>query len=166
MKLIKRGFHLQDYNMNFIRTLSHSKITMAWNWFYVCMFNVYPPPFCLLTCSSMNEDTLVGPQVAKVKQHHIGSDVVDREGCCLLKAHALRDEEGVVCRHHRHLLPQPEAVQHHHLVTDLEQKTHAVWVEDTGEKNGTEPNAVIPNQGWLFCFWKERLCVDIFICKD
>lgn len=29
MKLIKRGFHLQDYNMNFIRTWSHSKITMA-----------------------------------------------------------------------------------------------------------------------------------------
>lgn len=112
----------------------------------------------------MNEDTLVGPQVAKVKQHHIGSDVVDREGCCLLKAHALWDEEGVVCRHHRHLLPQPEAVQHHHLITDLEQKTHAVWGGDTGKKNVTEPNAVIPNQGWLFCFGKECLCVDTFIC--
>lgn len=79
------------------------------------------------TCSSMDEDALVGPQVAKIKQHHVGSDIVDRKGCCLLKAHALWDEEGVACRHHRHLLPEPKAVQHHHLITDLEQKAQ----EDT-----------------------------------
>lgn len=70
----------------------------------------------------MNEDALVGPQVAKVKQHHEGSDVVHGEGRRLLEAHALWDEEGVVHRHHRHLLPQPKAAQHHHLITDLEQK--------------------------------------------
>lgn len=64
----------------------------------------------LLTCSGMDEDALVGPQVAKVKQHHVGGDVVDREGGSLLEAHALRDEEGVVCWCHHHLLPQPKAV--------------------------------------------------------
>lgn len=79
-----------------------------------------------LTCSSMNEDALVGPQVAKVEQHHIGGDVVDGESRRLLEAHALWDEEGVACRHCHHLLPQPEAVQHHHLITDLEQKTRTV----------------------------------------
>lgn len=76
----------------------------------------------VLTCSSVNQDTLVGPQVAEVKQHHVGGDVVDREGGGLLEAHALRDEEGVVGRGHHHLLPQPEAVQHHHLITNLEER--------------------------------------------
>lgn len=76
----------------------------------------------------MNEDALVGPQVAEVKQHHVGSDVVHGEGCRLLKAHSLWDKEGVACRHRRHLLPQPEAVQHHHFITDLQQKA----CEDTG----------------------------------
>lgn len=75
---------------------------------------------CGLTCSSMNEDALVGPQVAEVEQHHVGGDVVDGESCRLLEAHALWDEEGVVCRDHHHLLPQPEAVQHHHFIADLE----------------------------------------------
>lgn len=70
----------------------------------------------------MNEDALVGPQVAEVKQHHVGCDVVDRQGGGLLEAHALRDEEGVVRWCHHHLLPQPEAVQHHHLIADLEQR--------------------------------------------
>lgn len=71
----------------------------------------------------MNQDALVGSQVAEVEQHHVGSDVVDGEGCCLLKAHALWDEEGVGCRDRRHLLPQAEAAQHHHLIADLEHKT-------------------------------------------
>lgn len=70
----------------------------------------------------MDEDALVGSQVAKVEQHHVGSDVVDREGGSLLEAHALGDEEGVVCWCHHHLLPQPKAVQHHYLVTDLKQR--------------------------------------------
>lgn len=76
----------------------------------------------LLTCSGVDEDALVGPQVPEVKQHHVGGDVVDREGGSLLETHALRDEEGVVCGRHHHLLPQPEAVQHHHLIADLEQR--------------------------------------------
>lgn len=70
----------------------------------------------------MDEDTLVGPKVAEVEQHHVGGDVVDREGCCVLKAHAFWDEEGVGCWYHCHLLPQPKAAQHHHLITNLEQK--------------------------------------------
>lgn len=78
--------------------------------------------FRLLTCSGMDEDALVGSQVAKVKQHHVSGDVVDRKSRCLLEAHALRDEEGVVGRYHRHLLPQPEAAQNHHLVSHLEQE--------------------------------------------
>lgn len=67
----------------------------------------------------MNQDALVGPQVAEVEQHHVGGDVVDGEGGRLLEAHALWDVEGVVGRRHHHLLPQPEAAQHHHLVADL-----------------------------------------------
>lgn len=74
---------------------------------------------CLLTGSSVNQDALVGPQVAEVEQHHVGGDVVDGEGGRLLEAHALWDEEGVAHRRHHHLLPQPEAAQHHHLVADL-----------------------------------------------
>lgn len=72
-----------------------------------------------LTGSNVNQDALVGPQVAKVEQHHVGGDVVDGEGGRLLEAHALWDEEGVARRRHHHLLPQPEAAQHHHLVADL-----------------------------------------------
>lgn len=91
------------------------------------MHAVYPC-LCLYlsqhTCSSMDEDALVGPQVAEVKQHHVGGDVVDGKGCRLLEAHALRDEEGVARWHHSHLLPEPEAVQHHHLIADLEQEAH------------------------------------------
>lgn len=68
----------------------------------------------------MDEDALVGSQVAEVEQHHVGGDVVDREGGSLLEAHPLWDEEGVVYCCHHHLLPQPEAVQHHHLVANLE----------------------------------------------
>lgn len=67
----------------------------------------------------MNQDALVGPQVAEVEQHHVGGDVVDGEGGRLLEAHALWDEEGVARRRHRHLLPHPKAAQHHHLVADL-----------------------------------------------
>lgn len=80
------------------------------------------------TCSGVDKDALVGPQVAKVEQHHVGSDVVDRKGCGLLEAHALRDEEGVAGRHHCHLLPEPKAVQHHHLITHLEEKTQEAAV--------------------------------------
>lgn len=72
-----------------------------------------------LTGGSVNQDALVGPQVAEVEQHHVGGDVVDGEGGRLLEAHALWDEEGVARRRHHHLLPQPEAAQHHHLVADL-----------------------------------------------
>ena len=70
----------------------------------------------------MDEDALVGPEVAEVEQHHVGGDVVDGKGRRLLEAHALWDEEGVGRRHHRHLLPEPEAAQHHHLIADLEQR--------------------------------------------
>lgn len=73
----------------------------------------------LLTGSGVNQDALVGSQVAEVEQHHVGGDVVDRQGGRLLEAHALWDEEGVARRCHHHLLPQPEAAQHHHLVADL-----------------------------------------------
>lgn len=73
----------------------------------------------LLTGSSVNQDALVGSQVAEIKQHHVGGDVVDGQGGRLLEGHALWDEEGVARRHHHHLLPQPEAAQHHHLVADL-----------------------------------------------
>lgn len=90
-----------------------------------CMFEHAILYICLSTCSGVNEDTLVGPQVAEVKEHHVGSDVVDRESGRLLEAHALWDEEGVARRHHRHLLPEPEAVQRHHLITDLEQNRKA-----------------------------------------
>lgn len=72
----------------------------------------------------MDEDALARPQVAKIKQHHIGGDIVDRKGRRLLEAHALRDEEGVARWHRRHLLPEPKAIEHHHLITDLEQKKH------------------------------------------
>lgn len=71
----------------------------------------------------MDQDALVGPQVAKVKQHQVGGDVVDWEGSCLLKTHPVWDEEGVAGWNHSHLLPQPKAVQHHHLVTNLKNKT-------------------------------------------
>lgn len=81
----------------------------------------------------MDEDTLVGSQVAEVKQHHVSGDVVDREGCCVLKAHAIWDEEGVGCWYHCHLLPQAKAAQHHDLVTNLEQKAGE---EMRGKKQG------------------------------
>lgn len=74
------------------------------------------------TCSGVDEHALVGPQVAKVEEHHVGGDVVDREGCGLFKSHAVWDEEGVAGRHRRHLLPQPIAVQHHHFIANLKQK--------------------------------------------
>lgn len=72
-----------------------------------------------LTGSSVNQDALLGPQVAEVEQHHVGGDVVDGQGGRHLEAHALRDEEGVGRRCDHHLLPQAEAAQNHHLVTNL-----------------------------------------------
>ena len=117
------------YPFSRLHWLKYKKIRGLTCFLCACLLCVL---LCLLTCCSMNEDTLVGPQVAEVKQHHIGGDVVHGEGCRLLEAHALWDEEGVARRHHRHLLPQPEAVQHHHLVADLEKKAE----EDVGWEGG------------------------------
>lgn len=103
--------------------------------------------FCLLTCSGVNEDALIGPQVAKVKQHHEGGDVVHGEGGRLLEAHALWDEEGVVGRHHRHLLPQPKAAQHHHLIADLEHKAQDETGNNARNFSGFLPLSAIYLQG-------------------
>lgn len=74
------------------------------------------------TCSGVDEHALVGSQVAKVEEHHVGGDVIHREGCSLFKSHPVWDEEGVAGRHCRHILPQPVAVQHHHFISHLKQK--------------------------------------------
>jgi len=44
----------------------------------------------LPTCSHVDEDTLVGSEVSKVKQDHVGSDVVDKKSSGFLEAHPLR----------------------------------------------------------------------------
>lgn len=61
----------------------------------------------LLTCSHVDEDTLVGSQISKVKQNHVGSDVVDKKSSSFLEAHPLRHWEGVTGRHIHHFLPEP-----------------------------------------------------------
>lgn len=61
----------------------------------------------LFTCSHMDEDTLVGSQVSKVKQNHVGSDVVNKKSSSLLEAHPLRHWEGVTGWHIHHFLPEP-----------------------------------------------------------
>lgn len=101
-----------------------------------------------LTGGSVNQDALVGPQVAEVEQHHVGGDVVDGEGGRLLEAHALWDEEGVARRRHHHLLPQPKAAQHHHLVADLP------GGEDRRSVNtGEEQNCIGDTVELLFVVW-------------
>lgn len=103
--------HILKYFIFFLFTIARRSFA-----FCISLFFFFT---CLLTGSSVNQDALVGPQVAEVEQHHVGGDVVDGEGGRLLEAHALWDEEGVAHRRHHHLLPQPEAAQHHHLVADL-----------------------------------------------
>lgn len=61
----------------------------------------------LFTCSHVDEDTLVGSQVSKVKQDHVGSDVVDKKSSCFLKAHPLRHQESLTGWHVHDFLPEP-----------------------------------------------------------
>lgn len=68
----------------------------------------------------MDKYALVGTQVPKVEEHHVGGDVIDRKCRRLLKAHALGHQEGVCGRHHNYFLPQTAAIQNQNLITHLQ----------------------------------------------
>lgn len=68
----------------------------------------------------MDEYALVGTQVPKVEEHQVGGDVINRKCRCLLKAHALRHQEGVCGGHHYYFLPHTAPVQNQDLITNLQ----------------------------------------------
>lgn len=70
----------------------------------------------------MDQYTLVGTQVPKIEEHHVGGDVIDRKCCRLLKAHALGHQEGVCGRHHYYFLPQAAAIQNQNLIAHLQMR--------------------------------------------
>ncbi len=79
----------------------------------------------------MDEYALVRTQVPKVEEHQVGSDVIDRKCRCLLKAHALRHQEGVCGRHHYYFLPHTAPVQNQDLITHLQtrkqKRSRNIW---------------------------------------
>lgn len=93
-----------------------------------------------LTGRHVDEDTLAGPHVGQLEQHHVGGQVVNRQSGTFLEAHLLRHGEGLVGRHHDQFLPHPTAAHSDDTIPHLR------------EDGGTETSAA-------------ELCISTFFMK-
>lgn len=95
------------------------------------------------TCCHVDEDALARTNVAHLKQHHVGGQVVDGESGALLEAHRLGHEEGAVSGRHDHFLPHAAAVQHDDPIPHLreEEDREGGTISDAGVAHelDTEP---------------------------
>ena len=73
------------------------------------------------TCSHVDEHTLPGSEVGKLKQHLVSCDVVEGNGGCMLEAHLVW--EAVVLLDFGVLRPQTHVLETHHPLTLLAQAT-------------------------------------------
>lgn len=75
-----------------------------------------------LTCSHVNENTLPGPEIGHLKQHHVGRQVVNRKSGSLLKTHLLWHGESPLSGNHNHFLPHATAAHCNNTISHLNEQ--------------------------------------------